>query len=112
MSGTAGERPPGTFRFVVTGNNAQRRSYFVRDEFMPLDSEGQQVPPLFQTTPDQLATFMGMGGAGDATEVLAPFPLTPAGWGVHEDPNHGAVTLGYFQLPTVWDAYFERGAEV
>jgi hypothetical protein len=110
-SSAAAERPEGTFRFVVTGNNAQKRSYFVRDEFVPVGST-DQTPTLFETSPDQLARFLGMGGPGDTQEILPPYPVLPSGLGAHETEQAGGVRLGYFQLPETVDWFFEQGAPI
>jgi hypothetical protein len=111
-SSAAVDRPAGTFRFVVTGNNAHGRSYFVKDEFVLIDQQSNYLPPLYQTKPDQLATFLGIGGPDDTQEILPPYPVMPGGLGVHEDEKHGGVTLGYFQIPDQADWYFAPGDQI
>jgi hypothetical protein len=91
-------RPEGTFRFVITGNNAEGRSYFVRNELIQIGTMPSDVPPLYQTKPEQLATFLGLGGPDDIQEILPPYPVMPNGLGLHEGEKHGSVTVGCFPL--------------
>src|SRR4051794_14263116 len=109
-SSAAVERPEGMFRFVVTGNDAQRRSYIVRNEFRRVESPvDQSESALFEAAATDPASYLGLGGPNDTTEILPPYPLLPNGAGVHERGIAGTAHLGYFRLPDDADWFFKQG---
>jgi hypothetical protein len=59
-----------TIRVVITGNNAEGKSYFVSDKRYP---RGGATPNLFKTRAEGP---LGEGGAGDPQKVLETAPAT------------------------------------
>jgi hypothetical protein len=81
---------PNGIRRIVTGNNAQGKSYVVSDTRIT----GGRAPNVFQTTPD---APLGPGGQGDRQDFL-PSTMTQL------DPPFGACSSNYVYMPAATDA--------
>ena len=82
-------------RLVITGNNVQGKSYFIKNELVPAD----YAPTMYLSSPKELGMLMGPGNPGDYPKILPPDPPGKSGLGSHAAPDVYGVIFGMFHIP-------------